>query len=80
MPLRFTRLTRPAVRKLQAGERITEHGITAEGLKDGDVRYSVNVMVDGERIHRVVGRESDAKMPFADVVRGVTGVRQKLGA
>ncbi len=58
MTLRFTRLTRPAVRKLQAGERITEHGITAEGLKDGDVRYSVNVMVDGERIHRVVGRES----------------------
>ncbi len=59
MTLRFTRLTRPAVRKLHAGERITEHGITAEGLKDGDVRYSVNVMVDGERIHRVVGRESE---------------------
>ena len=59
MTLRFTRLTRPAIRKLQAGERITEHGITAEGLKDGDVRYSVNVMVDGQRIHRVVGRESD---------------------
>ncbi len=59
MPLRFTRLTRPAVRKLRDGERITEHGITAEGLPDGDVRYSVNVMVDGERIHRVVGRESD---------------------
>ena len=53
MTLRFTRLTRPAVRKLQAGERITEHGITAEGLKDGDVRYSVNVMVDGQRVHRV---------------------------
>ncbi len=59
MTLRFTRLTRPAIRKLQAGERITEHGITAEGLPDGDVRYSINIMVDGERIHRVVGRESD---------------------
>ncbi len=59
MTLRFARLTRPAVRKLRDGERITEHGITAEGLKDGDVRYSVNVMVDGERIHRVVGRESE---------------------
>ncbi len=56
---RFTRLSRPAIRKLQAGERITEHGITAEGLKDGDVRYSINIMVDGERIHRVVGRDSD---------------------
>ncbi len=59
MALRFTRLTRPAIRKLQAGERTTEHGITAEGLQDGDVRYSINIMVDGERIHRVIGRDSD---------------------
>ena len=59
MPLRFTRLSRPAIRKLKAGERITEHGITAEGLSDGDVRYSVNIMVDGQRIHRVVGRATD---------------------
>ncbi len=59
MTLRFTHLTRPAVRKLQVGERITEHGISAEGLADGDVRYSVNIMVDGERIHRVIGRSSD---------------------
>jgi hypothetical protein len=28
-------------------------------MSDGDIRYSVNIMVDGERIHRVVGRESD---------------------
>ena len=56
MTLRFSRLTRPAIRKLQAGERISEHGITAEGLPDGDVRYSINVMVDGQRIHRVIGR------------------------
>ncbi len=59
MPLRFARLTRPAIRKLQAGERTTEHGITTEGLQDGDVRYSINIMVDGERIHRVIGRDSD---------------------
>ena len=59
MPLRFTHLDRPSIRRLQPGEKITEHGITAERLKDGDVRYSVNVMVDGERIHRVIGRESD---------------------
>ncbi len=59
MALRFARLTRPAIRKLQAGVRISEHGITAEGLPDGDVRYSINIMVDGERIHRVVGRETD---------------------
>ncbi len=59
MALRFTRLTRPAIRKLQTGKRITEHGITAERLKDWDVRYSVNIMVDGARVHRVIGRESE---------------------
>ncbi len=59
MAVKFTRLTRPAIRKLQPGERITEYGVTAEGLVDGDVRYSVNIMVDGERIHRVVGRGND---------------------
>ncbi len=59
MALRFTRLTRPSIRKLQASERITEHGITAEGLPDGDIRYTIAVMVDGQRIHRVIGRESD---------------------
>src|SRR5215470_10459447 len=59
MPLRFIRLDRPSIRKLGAGKSITEHGITAERLADGDVRYSVNIMVDGQRIHRVIGRESD---------------------
>ncbi len=55
----FARLTRPAIRKLQVGGRIAEGGITAERLPDGDVRYTVNVMVDGQRIHRVIGRATD---------------------
>jgi len=59
MSLRFVRLTRPAVRALAIGERIAEHGILAERLKSGDVRYSVDVLCDGQRIHRVVGRESE---------------------
>lgn len=59
MSLKFESLTRPAIRKLQAGERITEHGITAERQKNGDLRYSVNIMVDGQRIHRVIGKDSD---------------------
>jgi|AP95_1055475.scaffolds.fasta_scaffold51757_1 integrase len=59
MPLRFSRLNRPSIRRLKPGEKATEHGISAERLKDGDIRYSVNIMVDGERIHRVIGRESD---------------------
>jgi len=58
MTMRFTRLIRPEIRRLQAGQKITEHGITAERLPDGDIRYSINVMVDGERVHRVIGRES----------------------
>ena len=59
MALKFARLTRPNIRALKIDEKITEHGIIAECLRDGDVRYSVNVMVDGERIHRVVGCQSD---------------------
>ena len=50
MAIRFLRLTRPAISSLRAGEKITEHGITAEQLTNGDVRYDVNVTVDGTRI------------------------------
>ena len=59
MPLRFARLDRPSIRRLKPGEKITEQGITVERLANGDIRYTVNVMVDGERIHRVIGRDSD---------------------
>ncbi|MBD3761464.1 site-specific integrase [Rhizorhabdus sp.] len=59
MALKFARLSRPAIRGLSPGEKIAEHGIIAECQKNGDIRYSVNVMVDGQRIHRVVGRDSD---------------------
>ena len=59
MHSRFHRLNRPLIRQLKPGEQITEHGITAKRLLDGDIRYSVNIMVDGERVHRVIGRESE---------------------
>ena len=59
MSRRFSRLDRRTIRRLKPGEHVTEHGITAERLDSEDVRYSVNVMVDGERVHRVVGRESE---------------------
>ena len=59
MALRFSRLSRNAIRRLNSGEKITEYGITAERLKNGDIRYSVNIMVDGQRIHRVIGRDSE---------------------
>ncbi len=59
MARRFIKLTRPAVRALQPGQKITEHGIEALREANGDLRWSIAVMVRGQRIHRVVGRESD---------------------
>jgi hypothetical protein len=56
--LRFSKLNRPAIRKLNAGKKLCEHGTMFERLLTGDGRYSVNAMVDGQRIHRVIGRES----------------------
>lgn len=56
---RYARLARPAIRRLKPGEKITERGIAAECLQNGDIRYSVNIMVDGQRIHRVIGKASD---------------------
>jgi integrase len=41
------------------GAKLEEHGIVAERLADGDLRYSVSLMVDGRRVHRVIGRESE---------------------
>lgn len=58
MAIRFNKLARLAIRKLSAGS-ITEHGITFVRLANGDGVYSVNVMVDGQRIHRVIGKESE---------------------
>ena len=46
------------MRKLAPGEQITEQGITFERLPNDGV-FTVNIMVDGQRIHRVVGRESE---------------------
>lgn len=55
----FSKLTRPAMRKLAPGEKLNEHGITFQRITNGDGVFTVNVMVDGQRIHRVIGRESD---------------------
>ncbi|MFN7025646.1 MAG: tyrosine-type recombinase/integrase [Pseudorhizobium sp.] len=59
MALKFARLTRPTIRNLRPSESITEHGITARRQPSGDVTYSINIMVDRQRIHRVIGRESE---------------------
>jgi integrase len=59
MALKFKKLTRANIRKLQPLEKFQEHGISFERLVNGDGRYTVNVMVDGVRIHRVLGKESE---------------------
>src|SRR3989338_360283 len=59
MARQFTKLTRIGLRKLKAGDSLTEDGVTFERLANGDGVYSVNIMVDGERIHRVIGKESE---------------------
>lgn len=70
----FRKLNRTDTRKLEAGQSLTEHGITFERMSDGDGRYSVNVMVDGERIHRVIGRESE-KVTRSQAERFIEQVR-----
>ena len=55
----FAKLTRSAMRSLLPNDKIREHGIIFERLANRDGVYTVNVMVDGQRIHRVIGRESD---------------------
>ncbi|MFY7835773.1 MAG: tyrosine-type recombinase/integrase [Novosphingobium sp.] len=76
MALKFSRLTRPNIRALAAGGRIIEHGIVVERLGNGDVRYSINVMVDGQRIHRVIGRESEG-LTREQAERAIEGLRTR---
>jgi len=59
MALKFSKLTRKNIRKLRPGQKIIEHGIAFERLSNGDGRYTVNIMADGIRIHRVIGKESE---------------------
>lgn len=55
----FQKLTRSVLKSLKAGSKVTEHGITFERLSNGDGVYTVNIMVDRVRIHRVIGRRSE---------------------
>ena len=57
--MKFEKLTRLNLRKLEIGAIIIEHGIKFERLKNGDGRFSINIMVDGVRVHRVIGKESE---------------------
>ncbi len=53
------KLTRLDLRRLQPGQHLTAGGIRFDRLANGDGRYTVELMVDRVRIHRVIGLESD---------------------
>ncbi len=59
MALKFSKLTRANMRKLSAGQKLNENGIIFERLLNGDARFSINIMVDGQRVHRIIGKESE---------------------
>lgn len=57
--MKFNSLTRLDIRRLKSGQHIAEHGIRFDRLANGDGRYTVEIMVDRVRVHRVVGLESN---------------------
>src|SRR5688572_1688298 len=59
MAQRFIKLTRQAMRALESGDRIHEHGITYEKLKNGDGRFEIYGQINGKRLHRVIGNDSE---------------------
>ena len=74
MTLKFLKLTRPKARLLEPGQTLCEHGIHFQRLPNGDGRYSINIMVDGKRIHRVIGKESEG-VTRAQAEQVITGFR-----
>lgn len=59
MAAKFVRLNRTAMRALKPGCWLIERGIEYQKLENGDGRFKINVMVDGVRIHRLIGLESE---------------------
>lgn len=76
----FVRLTKAVLKTLAPGERLSEHGICYERLPGNDGRYSIQLRVNGQKIHRVIGKESEgASRRDAEIVidRLKTEAREK---
>lgn len=56
---KFNKLTIKHMRALEPEKYIIENGIVYWKLKNGDGNFSISLMVDGERIRRTIGKESD---------------------
>lgn len=76
MSLKFSILTRHAIRALNNGSKLSEHGIVVERNRNSDVVYRINVMVDKQRIHRVIGKESDG-VTRTDAEDAITAFRTR---
>lgn len=50
------------MRQLKLGASLTEHGINFKRLQNGGGRFSINIMVNGKWVHRVIGNESSGTM------------------
>lgn len=59
MALKYGILTSSSIKALQPGRSLHEHGIVVSRTPSGDLRYSIAIMVDGQRIHRVIGKQSE---------------------
>lgn len=59
MALLWKKLTRNSIKLLRHGQSLTERGIRVERTHTGDLRYTLALTVDGQRIHRVLGLESE---------------------
>ena len=67
MTKKYQKLNLEHRQALPVGETIFEHGIRYARTNDGDGTYAINIMVDGERINRVVGRESaGVRLPMVE--------------
>jgi len=59
MTRKYEKLTRENMRKLKPGEYLTELGVVYKKQKNNDGVFSVNLRVDGTRIRRTVGKDSE---------------------
>ena len=52
------RRDRDEIDALQPGQRVTIEGVEIERCADGDLRFLINAGVEGRRIHKVIGLQS----------------------
>jgi integrase len=54
----MSRLDRGAIERLEPGQSLTVGGLEIERRPGGDIRYLVNCQINGQRVHEVIGCQS----------------------